>query len=250
MSTPSSRRLGGPSRPNRWRVGVPLATAAAGVLFVASGLSADGTDLRSVTTDTRTLVVDRGADVDAAHEQVQQARAEVDDLAAGIENAAVKAARREAAALQSAAGLREVRGRGIRITLTDASDKEIEDSGRDPNDLVVHQQDIQAFVNGVWAAGAEAVSLMGQRLISTTAIKCVGNTVLLHGVPYSPPYVIEAVGDPTAMYASLNDAEKVNVYKQYVDVYGLGLHIETDDELVIPAYDGAPELDHAQAVAN
>jgi hypothetical protein len=55
MSTGSSRRRAGPSRLGRWRWGVPLATAAAGVLFVASGLSADGTDLRSVTTDTRTL---------------------------------------------------------------------------------------------------------------------------------------------------------------------------------------------------
>lgn len=248
MSTGGSRRAAGPGWPGRWRVAVPVATATAGVLFVASGLSADGTDLRSVATDVRTLVVDRGADVDAAREQVKRAREEVDELAAGIDDASVKAARREAKALQPAAGLREVRGRGLRITLTDASEKEIDASGRDPNDLVVHQQDIQAFVNAMWAAGAEGVSLMGQRLISTTAIKCVGNTVLLHGVPYSPPYVIEAVGDPEAMEASLATFDKVTVYEQYVDVYGLGLEIETGDELVIPAYDGAPELEHAEAV--
>ena len=51
------------------------------------------------------------------------------------------------------------------------------------------------MVNALWSGGAEAMTIQGQRVISTTGIKCVGNTVLLHGVPYSPPYVITAVGD-------------------------------------------------------
>ena len=151
--------------------------------------------------------------------------------------------------MRPSAGLSEVTGEGIRITLTDAPAEVIESSGLDPNLLVVHQQDIQAFVNAVWAAGAEAVSLQGERLISTTGIKCVGNTVLLHGVPYSPPYVIEAVGDPGAMYAVLDDFDKISVYREYVEVYQLGLEIELPDtELTIPAYDGAPQLEHAIAV--
>jgi uncharacterized protein YlxW (UPF0749 family) len=93
------------------------------------------------------------------------------------------------------------------------------------------------------------VTLQGERLISTTGIKCVGNTVLLHGVPYSPPYVIEAVGDPTAMYARLDDFDKINVYREYVEAYQLGLQVELpDSELTIPAYDGSPQLEHARAV--
>jgi uncharacterized protein YlxW (UPF0749 family) len=226
-----------------------VATAAAGVLFVVSALSADGTDLRSVTTDVRTLVVDRGADVDAARTQVEQLREEIDDLTADVDDAMVEAAQREERALEPGAGLREVRGAGLRITLTDAPREAIEESGRDPKDLVVHQQDIQAFVNAMWAAGAEGVSLMGQRLISTTAIKCVGNTVLLQGVPYSPPYVIEAVGDTSAMYERLDDSDRISVYEEYVAVYGLGLEIELVEELTIPAYEGVPELEHAEAVS-
>lgn len=239
-----------PGRASRagWRVCVPVATAAAGVLFVASGLSADGTDLRSVTTDVRTLVVDRSGDVDAARTSVEQLREEVDELTAAIDDASVEAARREASELAPVAGMREVRGSGLRITLTDAPREAIEEFDGDPNDLVVHQQDIQAFVNAMWAAGAQGVSLMGQRLISTTAIKCVGSTVLLQGVPYSPPYVIEAVGDATAMYASLDDFDKIDVYEQYVAVYGLGLEIEAETPLTLPAYEGALQLEHAQAV--
>ena len=67
------------------------------------------------------------------------------------------------------------------------------DETRDPLDVVVHQQDIQAVVNAMWRAGAEAVTIQGQRVISTTGIKCDGNLVSLHGVPYYPPY--EIVGD-------------------------------------------------------
>jgi uncharacterized protein YlxW (UPF0749 family) len=68
-------------------------------------------------------------------------------------------------------------------------------------------------------------------------------------VPYSPPYVIEAVGDPAAMYASLDDFDKINVYREYVEAYQLGLLVELpDSELTIPAYDGSPQLEHARAV--
>jgi uncharacterized protein YlxW (UPF0749 family) len=116
--------------------------------------------------------------------------------------------------------------------------------------LVVHQQDIQAFVNAMWAAGAKAVSLQGERLISTTGIKCVGNTVLLHGVPYSPPYVIEAVGDPGALYGALDDFDKISVYREYVDAYDLGLAVDVPEEdLTIPAYDDAPQLEYARPLA-
>jgi uncharacterized protein YlxW (UPF0749 family) len=138
---------------------------AAGVLFVASALSADGTDLRSVTTDVQTLVVHRGSDVDAARAQVSGLRTEVDTLTADIDSVAVDQARRELRQMRPSAGLSEVKGRGIRISLTDAPAEVIKSSGLDPNLLVVHQQDIQAFVNAVWAAGAKAVSLQGERLI-------------------------------------------------------------------------------------
>jgi uncharacterized protein YlxW (UPF0749 family) len=249
MSPGIAGRADGRGRSPSWRIAVPLATVAAGVLFVASALSADGEDLRSVTTDLQTLVVDRGSDVDAARERARGLRTEVDTLTADLDNTAVDQARREVRGMRPSAGLSEVTGDGIRITLTDAPPDVIESSGLDPNLLVVHQQDLQAFVNALWAAGAEAVTLQGERLISTTGIKCVGNTVLLHGVPYSPPYVIEAVGDPAAMYASLDDFDKINVYREYVEAYQLGLQVELpDSELTIPAYDGSPQLEHARAV--
>ena len=81
------------------------------------------------------------------------------------------------------------------ITLTDAPDA-VQDSVAedDVSNLVVHQQDIQAVANALWAGGAEAMTIQGQRVVSTTGIRCVGNSVVLHDVPYAPPYVIRAIG--------------------------------------------------------
>ena len=62
------------------------------------------------------------------------------------------------------------------------------DADVDPNQLVVHQSDLQAVVNALWAGGAEAMTIAGQRVIATSAVRCVGNTLLLNGEVYSPPF--------------------------------------------------------------
>lgn len=86
----------------------------------------------------------------------------------------------------------------------------------------MHQQDIQAVLNALWSAGAEAIQMQDQRIIATSAPRCVGNTLLLNGRTYSPPYTITAVGDPGAMQAALAAAPLVTLYKQYVVRFGLG----------------------------
>jgi uncharacterized protein YlxW (UPF0749 family) len=135
----------------------------------------------------------------------------------------------------------------VRVALEDAP-RSVDIPGLDPNLLVVHQQDIQAFVNALWAGGAEAITLQGQRLISTTGIKCVGNTVVLDGVPYSPPYVIEAVGDPSSLRGAMTASPEVTTYTQYAQRYGLGLE-ESDVDLVkAPAHAGSVSMRYATAV--
>lgn len=239
----SSRR-----RPLSWRWAVPVAFAAAGALFVTSALSADGVDLRSNTTDLSTLVQERARTVAGLRSQQQQLRSEVAALTGQVDDGAVASARHDAAVLAPAAGLSAVRGPGLRVALTDAPREQEVPPGVDPNFLVVHQQDIQAFVNALWAGGATAISLQGQRLISTTGIKCVGNTVVLQGVPYSPPYVLEAVGDPAALRSSLDGSQSVQNYRDYVELVSLGLTVDGLDEMEIPAYEGALELAHARPV--
>ena len=73
-----------------------------------------------------------------------------------------------------------------------------------PDDIVVHQQDVQGVVNALWAGGAEAMMIQDQRVIATSAVRCVGNTLFLQGRVYSPPYVIKAIGDTTSIKAALD----------------------------------------------
>ena len=104
---------------------------------------------------------------------------------------------------------------------------------------MVHQQDIQAVVNAMWAGGAEAVTIQGQRVISTTGIKCVGNTVVLHGIPYAPPYRIEAIGSTERIEESIDASEPIRIYRQYVDAYGLGYEQTRAEQLDMPAFGGS-----------
>ena len=91
-------------------------------------------------------------------------------------------------------------GPGVTVTLSDAPAEVVDvQPARTSTCLVVHQQDIQAVVNAMWKGGATAVTIQGQRVVTTTGIKCEGNAVQLQGVPYSQPYVISAVGDPAAL---------------------------------------------------
>lgn len=230
-----------------WQLVVPVATAMAGGLFVVSAVSSDGTDLRPATTDLASLVKDRAEKVAATRVRVGGLRNQIDALSSGVDSAQVNELRSQASALRRPAGFTAVVGPGVRVTLDDAP-REVDVPGLDPNLLVVHQQDIQAFVNALWAGGATAMTLQGQRLISTTGVKCVGNTVVLDGVPYSPPYVIDAVGSPATLTASLDASGAVQTYRQYVDRYRLGLRVTEASALQAPPYAGAVDLTHATAL--
>ena len=96
------------------------------------------------------------------------------------------------------------------VTLADAprSADRLLPEGTSPDDVVVHQQDVQGVVNALWAGGAEAMQIMDQRVIATSAVRCVGNTLILQGRVYSPPYTITAIGDPERLSQALDDSSE------------------------------------------
>ena len=98
------------------------------------------------------------------------------------------------------------------------------------------------MVNALWAGGAEAMTLMGQRVISTSAVRCVGNTVVLHGQVYGPPFVVTAVGDQDGMQTALDLEPGVELFQRYVERFGLGYEVSSADEVRLPAYEGPLEL--------
>jgi len=231
-----------------WTTAVLAICVLAGFSFVAASINSDGTDLRPAGGDVESLLKERSDRIADRRGDARDLRAAIDSLSSRVSGAALDDYRDKVAELQSPTGLTALHGPGIRVTLTDAP-RSVDPEDVDPNLLVVHQQDIQAFVNALWVGGAEAISLQGQRLISTTGIKCVGNTVVLDGVPYSPPYVIEAIGDRTTMNDEISRSPETTTYRVYVQDYQLGLKIETLDDIVLKAYGGPVSLSFAKATS-
>ncbi|EFQ84592.1 hypothetical protein HMPREF0063_10444 [Aeromicrobium marinum DSM 15272] len=225
-----------------------VVTGISGFVFVSGAVTSRGTDIRPLGGDITSVVEDRARQVEARRTQASTLQQQIDELSEAADVPGLDEVVAAARAAEAPAGFTAVEGPGLRVTLTDTPRSVEVAEGLDPNVLVVHQQDIQGFVNALWAGGAQAVTLQGQRLISTTGIKCVGSTVVLDGVPYSPPYVIEAVGGDTRLRAALDASPEVGLYETYVSRYKLGLQVETVRTVQAPAYDGALSVQFASAV--
>jgi len=222
-------------------VGVALVSALAGLLAVASALSAGGTDLRGGrAVDARDLVTRSAQRVAAQEAEVARLRQEVSDLTAQQGTGdALAASQQETAELAPGAGFTPVVGPGLTVTLDDAPRGGGALPGNpSPDDLVVHQQDVQAVVNALWRGGASAMQVMDQRIVSTSAVRCVGNTLILQGRVYSPPFTVTAVGDIADLGRALDEDPQVALYREYVDLYGLGYVVQPEDRLDVPAFTG------------
>jgi uncharacterized protein YlxW (UPF0749 family) len=160
----------------------------------------------------------------------------------------VKAAQAQIDALSGPAAVLPISGPALTVTLNDAPPNATPAAGAaapQPDWLIIHQQDVQAVVNALWAGGATGIQLMDQRLVNTSAVRCVGNTLLLQGRVYSPPYVITAVGDPGRLRTALLGAPAVQTYLEYVTAYGLGWDVKARDRVTLPGYSGPLDVSHA-----
>jgi len=239
-------------RPLRsWHLAATLAFIVAGALFATTALSSNGLDLRAASiTDLDGVVRAEKQRSDELQAQLASLNHEVDVLSHQVDDASVTRLQGQVDQLREPAGFAPVKGPGLTVVLDDAPKSEIDKAraeNKDENEFVVHQQDIQAVVNALWLGGAEAMTIQGQRVISTTGIKCVGNTVMLHGVPYSPPYRIAAIGDPLRMQTSLATSDYIDAYRTVAAKVGLGYDVAASDQLSFPAYEGSTTLKYAKA---
>ncbi|PBC78592.1 uncharacterized protein YlxW (UPF0749 family) [Streptomyces sp. TLI_235] len=237
-------------RPGRIRIVGPALTCAvfalAGLLFYISARTAQGTDLRTDDSLLRLsdVIQQRSTQNQEIQAQIGGLHDRVDKLAGDQSQDPADTARVDA--LERTAGLEPLRGPGLTVTLNDAPPNA---TARIPgvpepgvNDLVIHQQDIQAVVNALWRGGAEGIQVMDQRLIATSAVRCVGNTLLLQGRVYSPPYVIKAVGKTDALRSAVDADPTIKNYLQYVAAYGLGWKVQESGDLTVPGYQGSVDL--------
>jgi len=231
-----------------WRLFVPVVCLAAGYLFAVSAGASRGTDLRPPgIAGLRGSVITAEREVHGLDVEVAALQNELDAATAGAArgNSAVAASQRTLTRLGLPGGLRAMRGSGLEVVLDDAPASELA-TGVDPNVLVVHQSDLQAVVNALWAGGAEAMSIAGQRVIATSAVRCVGNTLLLNGEVFSPPFRVDAIGPADAMSARLAASHGVQLFEQAAEYYDLGYSVVTADAITVPAYPGSVGLRYAR----
>jgi uncharacterized protein YlxW (UPF0749 family) len=151
------------------------------------------------------------------------------------------------------AGLTAVEGPGIVVTLNDSAKRlpaGIPDALRADisNNFLIHDVDIQRVVNELHAAGAEAEAVNGQRIVSTTAIRCVGPAIQVNAVPLTPPFKIAAIGKAQTLAEALNMPGGIT--DQLKDTDPAMISIALKDKTVLPAYDGATAFKYARPISD
>ena len=229
---------------------VPVVTLLAGLLFSMTARTAQGTALRDDRNpQLSSLIADRQKQIDQQSRLAATLRRDVERLTtiAGGSDADIAEQQSLAEAYQAVAGLSALHGPGLTVRLDDAPRRPDGSlpQGANPDDLVVHQQDVQAVVNALWAGGAEAMTIMGVRVVSTSAVRCVGNTLLLSGRVYSPPFVMAAIGDPDRLRTALDQSLGVRAFREAASAFGLRYQVKPEGDVKVPAYDGSTSLQYA-----
>lgn len=235
-------------RPSPWPWLVPVAALVAGALFASSVRASQGEDLRTDQAELSDLIRAQNRSNEDRAGRLDELQAEVDAATANLApgNVATQKLERQANELAAAAGRTPVKGPAVQVRLDDAKLMGGDvPAGADPDDYVIHQQDVQAVVNALWAGGAEAMMLQDQRVISTSAVRCVGNTLILQGRVYSPPYVITAIGNTAALQSALDTDADVENLRQWSVAVGLGYDVSLPGEMTFPAYSGSIVPEHA-----
>jgi len=147
---------------------------------------------------------------------------------------------KELETLRIALGLKAMRGPGVVVRL---ADPKTQPKGTNP--VVVSYQDIVAVVNELWAAGAEAIAVNGQRLTATTGLSQVGGTVVINLQRLTGPFDIVALGDPATLEGALNIRGGL---VEGLRALGLTITITRRDSLTVPAYKGTMTFEYAKPV--
>lgn len=151
----------------------------------------------------------------------------------------VEGIKKENDMLRFRAGLTDVSGRGVIITISDS--KAPMKAGENPNLYLIHDEDILRVVNELRAGGAEAIAINDQRLLGTSEIRCSGPTITVNGKVFAPPFVIKAIGDPATLATAITMRGGVADSLKY---WGIQLAVEQSGDLRIPAYEGGFRHEH------
>jgi len=139
--------------------------------------------------------------------------------------------------LNMLAGLVPVEGPGVTVTLAD--NPHPPEGDPDPNNYIIHDYDLRVVINALWEGGAEAVAVDQQRIVQSSAVRCVGTTILVNNTRVGSPFVIQAIGPKDRLRATLStDREARRLLEQYAPLFGLEAAVDPQRHLSLPGYSG------------
>ena len=219
----------------RAAIGAAVALALAGALFATAAVATHRGNA-AANRDRKQLVAQvtlQTAATDALERQVstlstQVSNARTSALSLTDRGASLLAQIKQ---LEPVDGAVAVDGTGVRVTLDDAPSSHA--AGSDGSGVIV-DSDLRAAVNGLFVAGAQAVSINGQRLTAQTAIREAGGAILVDFRPLSPPYTIDAIG-PSSLGATFSSSETGQLFVTDHQLYGLGFTVDDHQRLTLPS---------------
>jgi uncharacterized protein YlxW (UPF0749 family) len=218
---------GAPSRRRR-HVVAAVVVGAFGVLVATAAVQTS--EQEGVASAGRNTLITQ---IDAGRAQLSRLQARIvalreEDLRLqdrlGTASAAALAAETRTQRLAAVTGFGAVQGPGVKVVVDDA-----------PDGTLVADRDLRPLVNGLWSAGAEAVSVDGQRLTARSAIRNSGDAIRVNNRSLSPPYVVLAVGDPRTLQADLMSTTSGLVFRATAQHFGFAWSMDNVDHLQLPA---------------
>jgi uncharacterized protein YlxW (UPF0749 family) len=149
---------------------------------------------------------------------------------------------REIVRLRMAAAMLPITGNGVRVVLDDSIKKPRE--YEDPLFFIVHYDQLELLLNELWAAGAEAIAVNGYRISGSSGISCAGTTILIDAKRFTPPFVIEAVGDPANLKSAL--MMRGGFVEQQILAFNLRFSVSIVEELQLPAFKGSMSFEFSR----
>lgn len=224
-------------RPSKEALTLATVVALLGFLLVTAVVSARAAEeeQRPLKIELVGLIEQRRDLVGELDDEVQRLRAEI---ARARERAASRsssdaAASARAKALSQVAGTTAVRGPGLVVRLDNSNRQPA--SPDQSGAYLIQDSDLQLVMNGLFTAGAEALSINDSRVVATTPVRAAGDTIVVNFRPLSPPYVIEAIG---ADRDAFDATEIAGRFRRWTRLFGLGFSVSVEDDITVEAYTG------------
>jgi uncharacterized protein YlxW (UPF0749 family) len=225
----------------RWAITVGLALAVVG--FVGAGQWNSSLERERFASSIQHALADQVValerDNQTFRDQLEEVEAEVrehEERSAGSEVVHRDLAR-DLAAARLASGLTPVRGPGVIVEVADS--QRVVPPGENPASFIVLADDLRDIVTALWASGAEAMTINQERLVATTSIYGVGNSILVNSAFLQPPFQVQAIGADGLLARFLENEAFLGRVSQRISVYGLEFATASVDELELPAFVGS-----------